>query len=401
MSDILDRFPNLSALHRAKALAHGLGFSDVAEAAPTQSMIARQIALADYVRMQAAFDDLAGRAEAPNPFMSPALVAAAAASTGEGRIVVLAAFDIADPQRLIGAWCLRRERDLWSLGREVLQVPILPRYECLAAPVLDKAHAAAALAAILAHLKASPDLPDIIRATSWPTALDALMPAGWRASPAETWQRAILHADPVEGAETYLRHAMGKSLNKRNSRQKQLGELGEVAIRSIRGTEASEAFEHYIRLEAKGWKGQCGTSLSEAPADAAYMRAAIGKLAEADKIAVDMITLDGTPIAVGVVVEAAGSNLFWKAAFDEEHSRFAPGSLLHLAVTRRLFAEGRARLDSGMMEFTSPAYLPWSERAGMARVIIASGTGLAGRMVRAGTNVRHAVRRLKRRLAER
>ncbi|MGL4440100.1 MAG: GNAT family N-acetyltransferase [Bosea sp. (in: a-proteobacteria)] len=380
------------------ALAHKLGFIDVVAVGSTD-VIARQLDLAQYAHMQAAFDDLAGRAETANPFMSPALVMAAAAGLAARKIVVLAAFDGSDPDRLLGAWCLRRQRDVWSAGCEVLQAPILPRYECLSSPVLDKTHAKAAFSAMLAHVKAADDLPGIVRATSWPRVLEHLLPHSWHAAPAETWQRAVMHTTTaVQDSETYLKRSMGKALNKRNSRQRQLSEQGLLAITNKRGIDAVSAFEHYVRLEAKGWKGQAGTSLAEVPADAAYMRAAIARLAGADRVSVDMISLDGSPIAVGVVVEAAGNNLFWKAAFDEDHARFAPGSLLHLAVTRRLFAEGRPALDSGMMEFTNPAYMPWSERADMARATISCSA--AGLLVRAGAALRHALRRLRMKFAK-
>jgi CelD/BcsL family acetyltransferase involved in cellulose biosynthesis len=395
MVDLLAPFPNRTVLRDVSALVDGLGFGDAAGMTQAKGLVARRIDLADYVSMQAAFDDLAGRADDPNPFMSPALVAAAASGVASDQIVILAAFDDADPGRWLGVWCLRRARDLWSAGCEVLQAPILPRYECLAAPVLDAACAAAALASMLDLVRSSGTLPSLIRAATWPRALDRLMPAGWRASPAETWERAILKPVAVQAADAYLRQSMGKALNKRNNRQKQLAETGVLAMSSLRGAEAPAAFEHYIRLEAKGWKGQSGTSLAQTPSDAAYMRAAIARLADANRVSIDMVTLDGKPVAVGVVIEAAGHNLFWKAAFDEDHARFAPGSLLHLAVTRRLFAEARATLDSGMTEFTTPAHLPWSEREAMARVTIAHGAGFGAMAVRLGSALRHAMRRLK------
>jgi hypothetical protein len=395
MTDVLDRLRAQQGCLDPVDLAHGLGFSDVGATDMATGVIARRLDLAEYAGMQAAFDDLAGRADVANPFMSPALVAASAAGVDPRKIVVLVAFDSADPHRLLGTWSLLRQRDVWSAGCEVLQVPIRPRYECQASPVLDKQHARRAFAAMLVHAKASHGLPRVIRATSWPTGLAQLLPAGWCALPTESWQRAMMKPSTACDAETYLKLAMGKALNKRNSRSKQLGELGHLATVCKRGGEAVAAFEHYISLEARGWKGKSGTSLAEVPADAAYMRAAVARLAEADRVAIDMITLNDQPIAVGVVIEASGNNLFWKAAFDETHARFAPGSLLHLAVTRRLFAEGRPLLDSCTMEFTSLAFMPWSERAAMARVTITCGS--TGMMVRAGARLRQALRIIKHR----
>jgi hypothetical protein len=50
------------------------------------------------------------------------------------------------------------------------------------------------------------------------------------------------------------------------------------------------------------------------------------------------------------------------------------------------------------MEFTSPANLPWSERAEMARVTISFGGG--GFAARAGAAARHGLRRIRNRLGK-
>jgi CelD/BcsL family acetyltransferase involved in cellulose biosynthesis len=377
-------------------LARALGFADVTGAIASQPIIIRQIDSASYVDMHNAFADLASRAEAANPFMSPAMVAAVSSRLPASSLVILAAFNPSAPEQLMAVWCLRRTRDLWSLGLEVLQATLVPLYECLAAPVLDRTHGKAAFIAMLAHIKSSPDLPKTIRTTSWPLVLNRFLPTNFGISVAERWQRAILRPEAQSGSEAYLRASLGKTLNKRNNRQKQLAELGELAVVTKRGTEAVSAFEHYIALEASGWKGKSGTSLAEVSADGAYMRAAVQAFAAADQLVVDMLLLDGRPIAVGVVIEAADSNLYWKAAFDEDFARYAPGSLLHLAVTRRLFSEGRALLDSGMMEFTSPDFMPWSERSEMARATF--GYGLATRVVSAADQLRYRARQLARAL---
>lgn len=393
MADTFDHIRNRPRSTPAKSMELVLGRGDVADVAAGRNAPVRRICAASYGSMQAAFDELASRSDAANPFMSPALVAAAATAVPASSIIILAAYDPDEPDRLTGLWCLRQQRDLWSAGLAVLQTPLFPRYECLSAPVLDRVRSKPALMAMLAHVKASADLPNIIRATSWPTRLNHLLPADISTSPAEIWQRAVMRASPAHGAEAYLKASLGKALNKRNNRQKQLAQLGELAVITTRGDDAVAALEHYIRLEAKGWKGQSGTSLSEVPPEAAYMRAAISQMANANRLAVDMLTLDGKPVAVGIVVEAGHDNLYWKAAFDEDFSRFSPGSLLHLAVTRRLFSEHRASLDSGMMAFTSPAYMPWSERAEMAHLTI--GNGPVAAIVALMAGLRLAARRLK------
>lgn len=393
-------------------LPHELGFGDVAwpapdvshaatrsgEAASPASLSVSRLDLAAYGGMHDAFASLAARALVANPFMSPAAVLASSIGFDPSDIIILAIRPIGQEDALVGAWVLRRTRDLWSGGAAVLEAPPRPLYECHSGPVLDAACAGEAMRALIDHIAASPDLPRLVRATAWPRSLDALLPHGAHLTPAESWQRAVLGPAPDVDAERYLKGAMGKALNKRRSKLVELGRLGVVATETARGHAAIPAFEDFMALEARGWKGRAGTAIALRPADRDYMRRMIAAFASRDTVALDRISLDGQPLAIGVMIESGPGNLFWKAAFDESHARFSPGALLHVAATQRLFREGRPSLDSGMMEFTTPANLPWSESTAMARVTIDCGSGLAGIGTRAGSALRFALRRLQRRM---
>jgi hypothetical protein len=362
-------------------------------------LLASRIDLERYREMEDDFAALAARCACANPFMAPALVAASWHEGPPDQLAILIVRDGAE--RLVGAWALRLVRDMFTLGAAVLQAPLDPRYECLATPVLDDECAGEAFAAMTDFLRASPALPGIIRVLSWPETFDALCPPDVAIAREERWQRAMLAPEPGLGAEAYLRRSMGKALNRRRNRLAELVAAGRVLRRTARGPDAPQAFEAFIALEDRGWKGAAGTALARKPDEAAYMRRMVAALAAQNRIALDQIAIDGEPAAIGVMIEAGGNNIFWKAAFDEVHARFAPGALLHLMATERLFAGGRARMDSGMMEFTTPDFLPWSERAEMARVTLDLGAGTAGARVRAGAALRHGLRRLQRGLRAR
>jgi len=361
--------------------------------------IASRIDVDRYRVMEDEFAALAMRSAHANPFMAPALVAASWNDGPADKLVILIVRDAA--QRLVGAWALRLVRDLFTLGARALQAPLDPRYESLATPVLDEACASEAFAAMMSLLRASPALPRIIRVLSWRDAFDGLCPPDLAIARQERWQRAMLATEPGLGAEAYLSRHMGRALNRRRNRLLQLVTAGRISCRTARGPDAPQAFEAFIALENRGWKGAAGTALARKPHEAAYMRRMVAALAARDRVALDQIMIDGKPAAIGVMIEAGGNNVFWKAAFDEAHARFAPGALLHLMVTERLFADGRARMDSGMMEFTTPQFLPWSERAAMARVTLDLGAGAAGAMVKAGAALRHGLRRIQRGLRAR
>jgi hypothetical protein len=377
-----------------------LGFADVDAPARAKSWItASVIAAESYVGMGAEFAALAARSDSANPFMSPACVAAARQRFPGAELLVLAARDSLKPGApLTGVWVLRATRDLWSLGARVLQAPLEPGYDALSTPVLDRAAARASLHALIDLVKNHDGVSRVVRAGSFAVADGPALPAFARLTVAERWERAVLRPPAGIACEDYLAAAMGGGLKKRNAQARALAREGEVAITASRRGQAVDAFERFIALEARGWKGAAGTALARMPADAAYMRACVRAFADADQVSLDEITLDGAPVAAGLIVEAAGYNVFWKTAFDERWRRCSPGVLLDMAVTRRLFAEGRPSLDSGMMEFTDPDGQVWSERLELARACIDFGAGFAGLAARAGKRARHALRLAHRRV---
>jgi CelD/BcsL family acetyltransferase involved in cellulose biosynthesis len=353
---------------------------------------------ADYAGMGAAFADLARRAATPNPLMSPAAVAALGSLVPDPEIVVLAATGGYAGERLDGVWVLRLRRTVWSLGFQVLETPAMPVYDNISEPVLDARHKEAVLAAFADFLQGCPDLPKVIRTTNWPRDLDAALPAQLRVTAEESWQRAVLAPPEASDAEAYLKAAMGRNYRIRSKRLAELEVTGMLSLVSLRGEAALAGLEDYIALEARGWKGQAGTALANEPDGLSYFRAIVAQFAASDRIAVDQIRLDGKPIAIGLTVEADGHNMLWKTTFDEDFSRFGPGMLLNMAVTRRLFATGRASLDSGMTEFSSPDLMPWSGRRDMARATLDLGAGIAGHAERLGAGLRHRLRLIARKL---
>jgi len=358
---------------------------------------------ADYAGMSEAFADLARRATAPNPLMSPAAVAALGSLVPDPEIVVLVA-TVGHPARghesglLSGVWVLRLRRTVWSLGFQVLETPAMPVYDNISEPVLDARLKQAVLAAFAGYLQARPGLPKVIRATNWPRDLDATLPARVAVTAEERWQRAVLAPSETSDAEAYLKAAMGRNYRIRSKRLAELEATGMLSLVSLRGDGALAGLEEYIALEARGWKGQAGTALANQPNGLSYFRAIVAGFAASDQIAVDQIRLDGKPIAIGLTVEADGHSMLWKTTFDEDFSRFGPGMLLNMVVTRRLFAIGQISLDSGMTEFSSPDLMPWSGRRDMARATLDLGAGLSGHAERLGAGLRHRLRLVARRL---
>ncbi|AMJ60683.1 GNAT family N-acetyltransferase [Bosea sp. PAMC 26642] len=373
----------------------------------TTSIVVRRISPADYAGFSAAFAELARRAPEPNPHMAPAAVEAAGLFVDDGAIVILAAWlsEALGSERLAGIWVLRRQRDWRSGFAAVLSAPLLPLYEVSSGPVLDRDHAEDVACALLRHVKASRDLPKILALPLLPLegpVYEALAEAcrivAGKLSTYETWSRPMMLPQPGDDAERYIRRSLGPGYKKRMQQFRAIGRDGEVTVRRLRTEKAREAFETFLTLEAAGWKGKAGTAIACLPADAAYFRKLVALFAAQDALQVDTLLLGGQAIAMGVLIESAGSRHFLKIAYDETQSRHSPGRALTIAMIRADFA-GRppVHFDSGAGDGVDPSTYVWGERRTMANAVI----GLGRRrecLPQIAAHARKALRRLRTRL---
>ncbi|PZR87603.1 MAG: hypothetical protein DI537_25750 [Stutzerimonas stutzeri] len=326
-----------------------------------------------------AFADLCRRAEAPNLHMAPAAVAAALSFGLASEDVVVLAAQEQGGERLLGLWALRRMRNLQSGLAAVLRAPLMPLYEVSSAPVLDRDRAGDVAVALLAAIIEAADLPKVLKLPLLPlkssvfVALEAaLMATGGSIATFELWQRPMLVPEPGDDAERYLRRTLGQGYKKRMQQHRQLERAGALAYQRHRGADAITALEAFLTLESAGWKGRSGTALASLPRHDAYIRELIRNLAATDAARIDLLRLDGAPIAGGLLLDLAGQSHFLKIAYDEGKARLSPGRALAIEMLRADFATGRPfRLDSGAGDRIDPSAYPWGERQEMANTIVA------------------------------
>lgn len=342
----------------------------------------RRVCAAHYGEMAAAFADLCLRAEAPNLHMAPAAITAALSGPVKQPedIAILCAESSAG--ELLGIWAFRRLRSLQTGLATVLQAPLVPLYEVSSAPVLDREQAGPATRALLRFLAGAGDLPKLLRLPLLPVegagfhALEAACAeTGSTLHRFECWERPM--AAPVAGdtAEAYLRRALGQGYKKRLQQHRMLERAGALQLTRHRRGDTAAALESFLALEAAGWKGSNGTALAKLPADAAYFREVIGRFAADDMARIDLLSLDGAPIAAGVLLDFADQAHFLKIAYDEALARLSPGRGLAIAMLRADFNAGRPfRLDSGAGDRVDASAYPWGERQAMAHIVIAIGS---------------------------
>lgn len=136
--------------------------------------------------------------------------------------------------------------------------------------------------------------------------------------------------------ETYLEQAISHHHRRELSRlRRRLAEQGRLEYRIARSPdEIRPAFEHFLALEASGWKGRRGTAMAVDRFRAAFAREAVNNLAERDCVRIHTLRLEGRVIAILIVFTVSGEAWTWKTAYDETLRAFSPGMLLMLDVVR-------------------------------------------------------------------
>jgi hypothetical protein len=237
--------------------------------------------------------------------------------------------------RLVGVWA-------FSVGfarqsaipvRVLSGPPFLHGYA--ATPVIDRSCLDETLEAFLDKIAADEQLPKIVAldamATDGPT-MDALIRVlssrGKVPRILDRSRRPRLKSD-LDGKD-YLEKALSSSTRKKlRQHRRRLSERGELSAVILRDPQAvREALEHFLQMEASGWKGRQGTALLCSDADAAFTRAAVGALAEEGRACIHALTLDRRPVSMQIVLRAGAGAFTWKIAYDENLHDFSPGMLL-------------------------------------------------------------------------
>jgi CelD/BcsL family acetyltransferase involved in cellulose biosynthesis len=365
MSDVpVYRLQSASAATRASAILQRAA----------QSVAVEIVGAAKLAGLRAAWNDLLTRADAPNAFMDPALLAAAQLTDpGSEHHALLAWKHIEGRRQLVGIWTFAVSHPRRSpLPVRVLSAPAF-RHGYLATPVIDRHCLEETLDAMLDAVAHHPTLPKIV-------ALDAMGTDGATCgalvrvlaqrdsalSIFERVRRPKLQSD-LDG-KAYLEKAVSSSTRKKlRQHRRRLAENGAL-VSSIATAPADvcKAFEEFLAIEAAGWKGRNGTALLSSPTDAAFMRAAMAGLAENGAVSIHALHLDGKPVSMQIVARAGSAAFTWKTAYDEQFQDYSPGMLLLEDYTAAFLADKTIScVDSCSLDDTG-FMAAWTERQTVA-----------------------------------
>ncbi|MFN3371581.1 MAG: GNAT family N-acetyltransferase [Sphingomonadaceae bacterium] len=176
-----------------------------------------------------------------------------------------------------------------------------------------------------------------------------------------TCRRAALAGPPPGPAKEMRRQA------------RRLADLGTVAeISTASGLPPGAAIAAFLALEAAGWKGRRGTAMAGNAEARSFFCEALSGLLAAQDARIDLLTLDGRPIAGAVTLIAGSRAWYWKTAYDESLARFSPGALLSQRLGTSLMADGRTGfVDSCAVPGHSMIDRLWPARLGISHRLVA------------------------------
>jgi CelD/BcsL family acetyltransferase involved in cellulose biosynthesis len=179
--------------------------------------------------------------------------------------------------------------------------------------------------------------------------------------------------DATRDADELLRDALGaKKLKELRRQRHRLAEHGEVSFEAARTTDdVARALEHFLTLEASGWKAERGTALAQDAGDAAFIRRAAVGLAEHGQCEIATLRAGATPVAAAIVLRHRDRAFYFKLGVDEHFAKFSPGVQLTLDVTRHLCADPAIAMVDSMAAADHPMINPiWRGRLAIGDVLI-------------------------------
>jgi CelD/BcsL family acetyltransferase involved in cellulose biosynthesis len=168
-----------------------------------------------------------------------------------------------------------------------------------------------------------------------------------------------------------------KSQNEFQRRHRRLAELGSLEYQSAETPDdVDEWLENFLHLEAAGWKGKAGgRAFATYQPDAVYFRAITREAFRRNRVMLLSMTLNGKPIAMRHTLLAAEGAYAFRTAYNEEYSKYSPGTLLELEVMRRLQHDERVKwMDSCAAPRHVLLNRIWRERRMIRRSLFSDGS---------------------------
>jgi CelD/BcsL family acetyltransferase involved in cellulose biosynthesis len=350
----------------------------VADRYAVDSFTVQWLELSELQSIAGDWRELAERALVPNVFYEPAFALAAAPLFGRDVGAVLVWSGTA-PRKLLGLFPARRESRRYGLKLPMLVGWTHP-FAPFGAPLVEREAAEPVIAAWLAHIAGSSELPGLLLLPYLPqegpfaAALTAILRRAQIQS-ADFNRHARARLAPSGDRSAYVEHALGPSQFRELRRTARgLSELGALLFTTVAEPNAvAAATEDFFALEASGQKGEAIAAAAGCGEVRGFVKAAVTALAAEGKAAVNRVFLDGRPVAAAITLRSGDTAWLWKAAYDEALARYSPGVMLAVSLTEELVANASVeRADSCVAADHGVMNRTWSERLPLSDLMIAA-----------------------------
>ena len=288
--------------------------------------------------------DLITRSIEPNGFLEPAFAMSAAQHFLPGDKPMLMRIESLDEEaRQLGLFAWEHRRGAFGSFARGWCPPLV----ALGTPLIDSLRSAEVLDTVRAWFNR--EHPDV---------LGLMFPAVPAKGPfvallqetAAVHGLQLRHFDPhkravLRSGDMGLTFDTGGKLKEMRRQRRRLTDRGDLTYRSTSTrAEVRESVEYFLALEASGWKGRAGTALLCDPAVATFVRTMTRELAGAGNCRIDSLDLDGSPVAMGIVLSSRDQSWLWKIAYDENHASLSPGAQFVRDFTRKQLQEMSIRM---------------------------------------------------------
>ena len=215
--------------------------------------------------------------------------------------------------------------------------------ECfLGTPLVDTAHVPATMLAISAALtaKAIGRLPvlhsggPVCRAM-----IDEVQEAGYQLTARDRHSRAWCDIAGAGDANTYLDRVISHKHRKEQRRQwHRLCEMQAELVELREGGDLPGWIEEFMALEVAGWKGGAGAALALDPRRGRYFRELCARAWPQGRLQFQALRLAGRAVAMKCNLLAAPGAFAYKICFDEQLSKYSPGTHLELFNVAQLYS---------------------------------------------------------------
>ncbi|MDR3686530.1 MAG: GNAT family N-acetyltransferase [Coriobacteriia bacterium] len=186
------------------------------------------------------------------------------------------------------------------------------------------------LAEVLAHLRRDPHRPSLLVLGRLPES-SGLWDAAGQLGPRDVFTFPdgavyLIRTDSFEGLMGRLSSAGRKKLRVAEQHFESLPGARYVSCKEP--AELAEEFDHFLDVEASGWKGEQGTAVKSNPELEAFYRAMTQSMVEDGWCEIHSLHAEGRCIASEFCVFTGGQCDAPKAGYDEAYSRIMPGKLV-------------------------------------------------------------------------